>query len=75
MERAEIVALIRAYAQENWAMCTDGILNDPLLHGEAWTDSNVALSDDCATDSVIHSAKYHAAKDILELLGEDASDL
>lgn len=75
MDKSEIISLIRTYAEENMRLMGDGILHDPLLHGEPWTEENVKRSDDCSVDSLIHSSKYHAAKDILALIGEPADDI
>lgn len=65
-ERAAIVAFIEHYGEINMEMCGDGILMDPLLRGGEWTEANVKLSDDCSTRSTIHSAKYHACKELVE---------
>ncbi len=71
----ELIELIKSYARENMDMCSDGILHDPILRGGQFTAENVAMSDDCSTHSTIHASKYHAARDILILLGVDVSDM
>lgn len=72
--RAEVIALIREYARSNMAECTAGVIGDPVLRGRRDAEA-VALSERMQMHSAIHSAKYHAAKDILELMGEEAGDL
>jgi hypothetical protein len=69
------IEAIKTYARENMHICTDNVLADPLLHGCAWTAGNVALSEKMGIDMTIHSAKYHAAKDILTQFGVNVSDL
>lgn len=56
------------------AECTAGVIGDPVLHGRHDAEA-VALSERMQLHSTIHSAKYHAARDILELLGEEVGDL
>ena len=74
MSRAEIVALIREYALLNMSECTAATVGDPVLRGGRM-DADFAMSETMQIHSTIHSAKYHAAKDILVLIGEDVSDL
>lgn len=74
MSRADAVALIREYARMNMAECTAGIVGDPVLRGGRSCD-DFAMSEKMQIHSTVHSAKYHAAKDILALMGEDVSDL
>jgi hypothetical protein len=51
-------------------MCTDSILNDPVLakfrrqEGTAVTDEDVAASERFQMDGAVHSAMHHAAKNI-----------
>lgn len=73
--RGEIVALIRAYAQENFRQCMDSVRADPVLQGLPLSRENAIRSSHCADDGALHSAKYEAAKDILALMGERTDDL
>jgi|GEM_PF-3240928 len=73
--REEIVAMIREYARVNMDECSAGVLGDPILRGHSMTSENAALSEAMQLQSTIHSSKYHAAKDILSLMGEDTSDM
>lgn len=72
---AKTIELIKAYAAENMSMCRDRILDDPLLHGGKWTEENCLASEDSSIHSLIHSSKYHAARDILELCGVNTDDI
>ncbi|EYD71830.1 hypothetical protein [Limimaricola hongkongensis] len=74
MTYLKIVALIREYARTNMAECTSGVIGDPVLRGRHDAEA-IALSERMQLHSTIHSAKYHAAKDILELMGEEVDDL
>ncbi len=67
---ADVVKLAKLYGEENMAICSDNILMDPLLHGHAWTDENVKLSEQCSIHSTIHSAQYHAAEHLIAAIGE-----
>jgi integrase len=60
----QAIEAIKAYARENMSICTDNILADPLLHGCARSERNVALSENMGIDMTIHSAKYHAARNM-----------
>ena len=71
-----VVELIRAYADEQLTMMGDGVLHDPVLAagfkgGKHLTEVDFAKSRECQIHSTVHSSKYHAACDILELLGEN----
>lgn len=63
---AEIIALIDHYGELNMELCGDGILMDPLLRGGPWNEANLKISEDCSTMSTIHSAKYHACRELIE---------
>lgn len=71
-ETRRIVEFIRHYGEVNFEICQDGILMDPLLRGGPWTDENVKRSDDCSNMSTIHSSKYHACREIAELIEQGA---
>lgn len=71
----QAIELIRLYAAESALMFGDTILSCPILQGGSASKQNRAKSEDCAMDGLIASSRYHAAKDILILLGEDVSDL
>lgn len=62
----EAATAAETYGEVTFEVCTDNILMDPLLHGEAWTEENVRISRDCSIQSTIHSAGYHAATHIAE---------
>ena len=70
----EIVAMIREYAKVNWAEVSASIVGGPILRGNLGLDAEV-VSEEMQLHATIHSAKFHAAKDILLLIGEDVSDL
>lgn len=65
-ERDLIVKFIRRYGEINSEICSDGILLDPLLMGEAWTADNIAKSKECQITTTIHSAKYHACQELAD---------
>lgn len=67
---SDVVKLAKLYGEENMSIMGDNILMDPLLHGEAWTETNVKLSADCSVRSTIHSAQYHASEHLIEAIGK-----
>lgn len=54
----------KAYADENLQMAGDSILLDPILAGGSFTKENIAKSGDMTIAGTVHSAMYHAAKNI-----------
>jgi hypothetical protein len=54
------------YGEINFEIVNDNILMDPLLRGQGWSEENVAISRDCSIQSTIHSAKYHACRELAE---------
>ena len=68
----EAAELADAFETENFAMCTDGIMNDPVLkahrgdglHLDELREADWAASEECQTHSTIHSSMAHAAGNI-----------
>lgn len=60
------------FEAENFAMCTDGIMNDPVLkahrgdglHLDQLCEADWAASEEYQTHSTIHSSMAHAARNI-----------
>lgn len=67
------IKVIKEYADENIRMAQDTILLDPVLHPERHKpmtiDERFNLAEKFCIDGAIHSAKFHAACEILALLG------
>lgn len=72
---SEAIKIITEYAKENMRICQDNIRCDPVLSGGLRGKDDFIKSEDLQIDSTIHSAKYHAAKDILLLCGVDGNSI
>ena len=66
----EAARIADAFEQENFAMCTDSILLDPVLskfgrrNGHTITAEDWESSESHQVDGTIHSAMAHAARNI-----------
>ncbi len=71
----EAIDLIKEYARENMRMATDSIKCDPILNGHDWSKENLEKNLELIDEGQQASTRYHAAKDILTLLGIPTDDL
>jgi hypothetical protein len=59
----ECLRICDMYRDENWAMCTDSILTDPVLKGRRDPEA-FEIAEKNIIHSCVHSSMYHAAKNI-----------
>jgi hypothetical protein len=61
-------AIADIYEVENFRLCTDTILTDPVLNGTDCSPDGCAVSERLQSDAIIHSSMAHAARNIAEAI-------